>query len=149
MVGAGLIDRLPLGVARQKGLPPLLSQGPAGHGYLVVDLLGGTVEEDDRSALPEGTDAVLSQGEAAAAGDDQSRPAGELLRHLPLTVPEIPLPPLREECGDGAALPGLDEGISVGQLPPQAAGQKPPHGGLAAAHHADENEISPHSAPPS
>ena len=49
----------------------------------------------------EGGYGVGVQGETAAAGDDQTGPAGQVLSRLPLPVPEVALPVGGEDGGDG------------------------------------------------
>ena len=59
--------------------------------------------------------------------------------HPPLLVAERRLADLGEDVGDGGAGGFLDRRVGVLERPAQDFGETPAHGGLAGAHHADQD----------
>ena len=119
-----------------------VQQRPVGEKMeAVVDGFRGRGQPHDDSAGPHGLDVLRPQGDTAAAGDDKLLPLAERKQRVALQVPEICFAVVPEHVADAHAHPVHDHLVSVYVLHLQHAAQVVSHGGLAAAHKADQHDV--------
>src|SRR5438105_5297119 len=108
----------------------------------LVEVLRPRAKVDHRAPVGEAPPVVLGEHRAAAGGEHDALERGELRQGLGFAHPEARLALDVEDGGHCYAAAVLDLVVRIDEAQLQPPCEQPPDGGLASAHHADEEQVA-------